>query len=641
MLSAIVENEITKEKEYLYLKQENNNLLYYGFSIQNCNIKPIDKNIINKIYDLLRVNDNCIYVEDYLDYQVYLDKENNIKHYLKNGVEDFIMLFKNNGEDLNLYINSNNKNNSNNKKFKIGKLKIKLSKNFIVYLSAIIVGISMGLPLKNVTSNIKSNEESTNSSVYIENEEINKPELEEPNIIYSTPNDENLNLEPVDYEDAIDLINSSSLSQSLKEIASNEALLKDVFRYYKNTDMEYVIKNRLNNLSIEVYSKDYYKTGNIEEYVAGYYDELTPNELHIREDVNIDSTFKHEYIHLLQSCNCEYSYLIEATAEIVSYEYLDSNVTGYLCPVENTRLLMDVIGPKMIWETVFGGDETNLENTLRSNLNESEAEELILFLKQSPAQVDENNKHERITKLISNLYKNINLSDIKNDTNIYYLNGNHVDKIYFNEDKIAEKTLSIYTFDEAYELGLVGTVFDEKYLKEISEETYINYKEKILNSPEYQKLQKDYDETRKKTNKEFKKILLNYENEMEEIMNISEKYCPLRSDVTIFHDDVYYKEMTDNGDIIYKRITIPEAVEKGLISKKYYEKVNGKNLTEEEKQKCELYMRTFSHYVTYGDNISFIEYDEYNQPIKIQVKEISIKEMFPDQTVRNNNNMVR
>ncbi len=567
------------------------------------------------------------------------------------------MLYKNNGEDLNLYNNSNSENNnSDGKKFKIDNSVVKLSKKFVSILPAILIGLSVGTfistPIyKKIIDNLKSSNESITisntestissdvSTVESTSNETEELDIDKPNIVYSTPEEQSIKLEPIDMNAAIELINSSSLPQSMKEIATNETLLKDVFEYYKGTNMEYVIRDRLNNLNIEIYSKDYYKTGKTSENTIGYYSQLTPNVIHIREDVDCESVFKHEYVHLLQSGNHKYMYLVESTAEIVTHEYFNTDGAGYPKPVSNTRLLMDVIGPKMVWETVFGGDDTNLVNIIKNNLNESEAEELISYLKQSPKKIDEENKHERITELISNLYKNINLKNIKEDMNIYDLDGNHIDKIYFNEDKMQEYIQNI-NFSRAQELGLVTLTYDELYLKEISKEEYDKLNVKLQNNPEYQKLMDDLSASGM-IDIEYQLRRLNRVKNIEALyistnQNVSAHWSPFSNFV------ILKKKMEDNEEYEKESMfKIEDALEKGLITARYYEIVNGKNLTESEKATYEWYSNKLSSCQSNKENV-FLCPDEYGTIKNIEYMVPTIKEMFPDQTIRSNdNNMIR
>lgn len=418
MLEAIIQNKLTKENEYLYFKNKENNLVYYGFSIKKGITSPIDKNIINKIYSLLKVNETCIYIEDYLDYKVYLDKENNIKHYLKNGVEDFFMFFKNNGEDLNIY-NDSKKNNPNttSKKFQIGNFIISITSSFLLVFSSIF-GISQSvialLREGTVTNNVMYN---LSKSTYSISEYLN------------------LDLNYIDVNEAINLIKSSELPSNIKENLVNEDLFKDIFPYYKDTDMEYIIKHKLKNIKLRIYETDEKYITN-PETTNGFYTELVPNVLNVKNIEGYEGVIKHEFIHLLQSNDREYIFLQEALAEICAFEYLDKPIDAYTFCVSNVKLLMDVVGPKQIWETVFSGNSTNLNNILKENLNKKEYNELINYLKNKPQEDVES--CARINYLISNLYKNMNNKNIREDINIYNKNNFRIQRIYFNEKKMKE-----------------------------------------------------------------------------------------------------------------------------------------------------------------------------------------------------------
>jgi len=425
MLEAIVENTITNETEYLYLKNENNNLIYYGFCIQNSNVSPINKNIINKIYNLMKVNDSCIYIENYLDYKVYLDKESNIKHYLKNGIEDFLMLFKNNGEDLNIYSMLGDEiKEINTKKFRI--------KNFIIdiSLSALLAFNSVNILCQpfNIYNYIEL--------IHLqEGTLIDNYQYDISKLIYSISEYINLDLKCIDCDEAINLINSSKLPLELKDSFSNQALFKDVFPYYKNTNMEYIVKYRLEDLKLRIYEPtDSFITD--PNTTIGFYNELVPYVLNVKNGSDYNEVAKHEFIHLLQSPNNKYMFLREAVAEIAASEYLDKPIESYSKCILNVSLLMDTIGPKIIWETVFSGDDTNLKNVLKNNLSENEYNEFISYLKSRPTEKKED--CERINCIISNLYRNINFKELCDDENIYNKLGFRVKRIYFNEDKMKD-----------------------------------------------------------------------------------------------------------------------------------------------------------------------------------------------------------
>lgn len=408
MLSAIIENEETKSKEYLYLKNNNETLFYYGYCFIDNVITPIDKNIVEKIYNILKVNDECVYIEDYLSYQVYLDKKNNIKHFIKNGIEDFIMLFNNNGEDIRVY-NMKMDDKIKEKRFRIGKFVINMSLSCLILFSIFHITppiIEAKLCEGNVSNNIQH---------------------EFLKIAYSISEYVDLDINCIDCNQAIDLIENSDIPIDLKESFSNQNLLNDIFPYYKNTNLEYTIKSKLKNLKLNFYEPT-------EQECAGFYTDFAPNVLHVKKDDNYKATAKHEFIHLLQTDNRKYVFLQEALAEMVSAEYLDNKYDSYDFCVMNVSMLMDTIGPKIVWETVFSGDDTNLINILKNNLNENEYNELISYLTSRPQETVKS--CQRINSIIANLYRNINNSEIRDNKNIYNEKGFHIKRIYFNEEKM-------------------------------------------------------------------------------------------------------------------------------------------------------------------------------------------------------------
>ncbi len=420
MIAAIIENQETKSKEYLYVKNENNILFYYGFSFIDNEITPIDKNIIQKIYNLFKLNEECIYIEDYLNYQVYLDKKNNIKHFIKNGVEDFLMLFDNNGQDIAVYNKSSDieKNISKSKKIHIGKFIISISLNFIILMTI----YNMSTPI--IQAKLRE------GNVY------NNLQYKFSQIAYSVSDYIGLDIKSIDSNQALELIKNSDLPDDLKECFSNEDLINNIFPYYKNTDMEYLIKSKLQNLKLRVYEPTDKLITN-PETTDGFYIELAPNVLNVKNISKYKETAKHEFVHLLQSPNRKYIFLQEALAEIISEEYLDKKDPVYGYCVMSVSLLMDTIGPKIIWETVFSGDDTNLKNVLKSNLDGSEYNELISYLTTPPQETVESCR--KINEIISNLYKNINNQEIRENKNIFNEYGYHVKRIYFNEDKMLKK----------------------------------------------------------------------------------------------------------------------------------------------------------------------------------------------------------
>ncbi len=417
MLEAILTNMKTKERQFLYLKNQENRFLYYGFRTQNNSVNPIDSNILETIYHLIKINDRCIYIGEEQDYQVYLDQENNLKHYLKNGVEDFAMWFHNNGVDARVYQNEEDrkKKKAPSKKFRIGEFILCTS------LSALmLIGFTF--------SAYQFQEAVLREGTFSNNMQYN---LAKP--VYAISEYLNLDLDCINCDEAKDLILSSGLPESLKTTLANEDLLQDVFSYYQNTDMEYLIKYRLKNLKARIYEPTDSDIMDPSKY-AGFYIELAPNVINALNKEGTEEVLQHEFIHLLQPNQGTYMFLNEATAEMLSYEYFDKPQEAYLGCMLNTELLMDTIGPKAIFETVFGGDDTNLTTVLQQHLNESDYQSLMTYLTNKPTETPED--MAKINTIIGNLYRNINGKDIHDDPNIYTPNGYHVSRYYFNSEKI-------------------------------------------------------------------------------------------------------------------------------------------------------------------------------------------------------------
>jgi len=73
---------------YLYV-DKNNHLI--GFSLDKDGIKLVDRDLINKIINVIKVNDRCVEIldEGVEGYKVFYDSLNKFKHYVKDGKEDF------------------------------------------------------------------------------------------------------------------------------------------------------------------------------------------------------------------------------------------------------------------------------------------------------------------------------------------------------------------------------------------------------------------------------------------------------------------------------------------------------------------------------------------------------------------------
>ena len=94
MFIAKFKYEDSDRINYIYVDHKNK---LVGFSIDGTGIKSVEKEMLDNFVNLFRVNDDCVLVTKENGYDVYLNSKTKFKHYIKNGREDFLMFFKNNG----------------------------------------------------------------------------------------------------------------------------------------------------------------------------------------------------------------------------------------------------------------------------------------------------------------------------------------------------------------------------------------------------------------------------------------------------------------------------------------------------------------------------------------------------------------
>ncbi len=221
------------------------------------------------------------------------------------------------------------------------------------------------------------------------------------------------------------------LSENDKELYKNQKLLDDILPYYRNTRMEFKANSRFNNLHYKYYKK--------RKNVLGYYDCNNPNVINLKQgNKNVDYVKVHEYIHLLQS-NYKYLYISEACADIISEEYYDISTDIYLSATINTKILMEIMGPEIIWNLNFGNSDKEFVSIIKDNLDDDKANKLLMILSQSPDSYD--NINDDIRALLNELYFNIYETNLEDNLYIKYITNNTlIDRYYFNEDKILQYT---------------------------------------------------------------------------------------------------------------------------------------------------------------------------------------------------------
>lgn len=454
MIGAIIKN---KDNSYEYINILNNKLSF--IHIDNNGVSKSNKKYIDTFFKNLFFNDNCVYIKKYKNYDVYYDKTNNLKHFMKKGIEDIELFYKFNGIEKTLY-NSKEPNNS------IRKQKRK--ENIQKIFTTAFIGIQILVLSKDVLSiayleayktNIERNDYKLEDAVgYI----YDPLEIDYYKYIYGK----------MTYQDAINYIyNSDNLTEEQKDFLANEELLQDVFSYYNETSLEYVSNLNFKDISI-VYEE-------LDEDKGGYYSCKEPNIIHISkilegkldENEYTKGVIGHEFIHLLQVPVCPYTYIAESSAELLAHEYFDVPVTAYPKGVKNLQLLIDIIGPEPIMKMLFTGDDNTFNNILKNNLSNEEYENLITYFQDSSIIDNSKIANDEIKRLLCTLYKNIYKKDIIEDQNIlysiYYDNDYYIednDKYYLNIRKIEETSGIRNKFNDQYE-RMISQTYDKSNSK--------------------------------------------------------------------------------------------------------------------------------------------------------------------------------
>ena len=426
--------------ETIYLKEDDNNTIIYlnntywcGYQFKNNTIQNITADSL-EIFKFFSLSKKYSKIAKCGIYDVYLDQETGLKHYLYNGNEDFYLLFKNNGTFAINYLGSNHK----------------LSKNKIFkFKNKLIVCTFLGLLLIMADTNKK---------------------------------------EITSYMNI--LINDYSISDVGKKIASSPYLNEKEKAYLYNEDFisdiltlinkSFYEKNKLsqcfNNINIISYEQDENKPSRV-----GYYTLDTPSCLYIKNydelsDKNKE-TVAHEFAHLCQDIG-KYNLLTEASAEIIVQEYFSIGYKPcYKTQVKLTKKLMEIIGPEPIWYYNFTGDFSKISDSVLPYLTR---EEYKKFLEDLAFDYNEPNlnepKYEELDELLNNLYYRIYNQDIKDDKTLSLMKRSDetLVRYYFNQRLINEKnsyyldydngTYETLSYQEAIDMGLI-TAYTISYIE--------------------------------------------------------------------------------------------------------------------------------------------------------------------------------
>lgn len=376
----------------LYIDNKNKIISYYYKNGQK-QIVPNDL-IVSVLKDLITCHKKKFLYKN--EYEVYLDEKTGYKHFYKEGIENYIKFFYENGYNAILYKENNNKNDI---------------KNFTIKGIKLCISITLFLAIFNTASNaINKPNEITNTKVeYTQNEKISIDSYKFQNYILSSEN----------------------LTEEDKRLLINEKFFEDLGETKVTEDRVSSIDEKMTNITINV-GEDDKPTDNSQ----GWYVDLYPNIINVVNGDDNDTKI-HEFIHLIQGYS-EYSYIREASADLISSEYYNVEIMGYSEAVSRIQFLMELIGPEPIWNLNFSGSTDEFESKIYEILSIEDANEFLNLLKQNPSSLTQEENKQLNNEIDSYLYKiynvltneNNELNELQKETGLIF-DSFYTDNTYF------------------------------------------------------------------------------------------------------------------------------------------------------------------------------------------------------------------
>jgi len=589
--------KIDNNRYYLYCNSDNS---YSIVCSSKDGVRGLNENEANDLISSLFIADEIKYINSFYNYDVYTDVVSNLR-FFKNGKEDLSMFFKYNGVDAIMCdeseVDSNNIDDTNTKKVKVPS-KNKYSKKTLVELI-----LCEGLLFSFVI----------------------------PILLHESGRDYRL-LQKVFPKDisaskAIELIEDSKhLNDHEKEVLANYEAL-DAFINYTNEERNYELNARLTNID----TKTYGKFNQMYKITSGYYSPSKVNNIYINVDYNnqasYDDTLVHEFVHLMQNSYCDYLYIHEACAEILSYEYYDCPMNSYTEEIKRVRTLMEIIGPEVIMNCNFNDDYSSFEDEIYKYLDGDDADKLLDCFKTTgiwlcKASEDEENKlNENIDGLLKKMYFNKYGKDISESKIINKIYDDLApERIYFNSNHPNYNNI-IYYPDEN------GEVFKDEPV--FSDDDYCNY---ILDKNNIKKIvykkvegirEEDCQNDSKKTSAFWDeyRLIEGAREEWETTEKVNDNgVTSYNSSKVVYYDGVKY--------------SYDEAYDNGLFEK-YYLYYNDIEVND---YKDIVPSHNFDKIIIYGNDGSYCEMENYDNQWHLYKKYIPINE--PTLPINNSNNKI-
>lgn len=286
------------------------------------------------------------------------------------------------------------------------------------------------------------------------------------------------------------IMNLDCLTESQKIRIISSGLIEDVSKYYNEEEYLECLDN-LKHLELV-----YFKPQKDNLGLSGYVSSDHPSQINLKEDDSLTAkyTLYHEFIHILQQPiypKKNNIYLNEGMAELLSKEYLDTEIVTYKKDVRNIKLLVCTIGYKPLFKGNFYNGNDNIDDIINFYLEEEDSNKLLNYFNESACSLTDDDKDE-IMLLIEKLYKNMYGVDMKdnvvgydiivNPDNYLYVEDN---RKYLKEGKVEQEGLVKITLPDTESINNL------RYNEVVNINSYELYSRTIDNLKEYETLKNE------------------------------------------------------------------------------------------------------------------------------------------------------
>lgn len=420
-IAIIEEKELNRVTE-LFIDKINGKFEFVGYTINNQIIGEPSKDLLD-VFNLFVLGTNRKELPSQDGFERILDVDTDLIHYFKDGREDVYALLLNNGRCVNRSY----------KGYKPYKGKKNQIRQYIFNKLPIAISvISFNLGLLAAAITVK------NARIVIDGQRVDI--IDGISFVCDFADEDRFkkDLEADDIRNYI--YESNNLSPRVKDFLWNQELVEDILPYYEGTFLEISTKIRHRNITL---SQDLNKS---DDGIEGEY--RFDNDLHLSNfDEYADYSDEdymvlgHEYVHLLQS-NTGYPFLIESSAEIIAREYfgntaLSSSRIAYSRTCKYSKVIMEIVGPKGVWENVFSPNSTSLEDSMKALLSEEEYKDFIAIMNLHPYHdIEKLEKlYPRLEEILDIAYKNkYGISMYEDGLVRTILEGGVYNRVYFRSN---------------------------------------------------------------------------------------------------------------------------------------------------------------------------------------------------------------